>query len=67
MPNASVLNVPCRILHNTCPVIYLSLSRRFEVEHDFLLFYVRVLFLRIPPTNFRTYAETTHKSMQVFK
>lgn len=37
-------------------MIYLYLSRRFEIEHDFLLFYVRVVFLRIPPTFFRTYA-----------
>jgi hypothetical protein len=48
-------------------MIYLSLSRRFEIEHDFLLFYVRAVFLRIPPTDFRTYAVKTYKSMQVFK
>jgi len=51
--NASVLNAPCHILHNTNRVIYLSLSTRFEIEHDFFLFYLRVVFLRIPPTDFR--------------
>jgi len=65
--NASVLNVPCHILHNTYRMIYLSLSRRFEIEHDFLLFYVRVVFPCIPPTDFRTYAVKTYKSMQIFK
>lgn len=65
--NASVLNVPPHILHNTYRVIYLTLSRRFKIEHDFLLLYVLVVFLCIPPTDFRTYAVKTYKSMQIFK
>jgi hypothetical protein len=65
--NASVLNVPCHILQNTCRVIHLTLSRRFKIEHDFLFFYALVAFIRSPPTDFRTYAVKTYKSMQILK